>query len=63
MLFGLSKEYKSIEKHKNPRNRCLFGGGEVIKASRITKTREIDAFHSDPEEYVAGHAENFGLRI
>ena len=38
MLFGLSKEYKGIEKHKNPRNRCFFGGVEKIKASRNTKT-------------------------
>jgi hypothetical protein len=43
MLFGLSKEYKRIEKHKNPRNRCFFGEVEIIKASRIPKTREIDA--------------------
>ena len=63
MPFWRSRENKSIEKHKNPRNRCFFGGVKNKKASRIPKTQEIDAFHSDPEEYLEGRSENMGLRI
>ena len=60
MLFGLGKKAKSIKSREKAEIRCFLGRVRKKKASNPERKPVIDAFQSDSDECVRGHAENIG---